>query len=93
MEQLGRRGPELLAAALKGAGVKKFRLEVEMDVARGLVSRWLNGERTPGLAEAAYIEKRFAIPASAWLTNGELEALDKVEAAADHTPSLTGTDS
>lgn len=71
--------------------MKKFRLEQEMDIGGGLVSRWLNGERTPGLAEAKYLEKRFAIPVEEWLTAEEIAALERVEVAADR-PSSTGTD-
>lgn len=89
-QQPVRRGRELLAAALERTGVKKFRLEQEMDVGGGLVSRWLKGERTPGLAEAKYLERRFGIPVEEWLTPSELEAIERASAASDR-PSATGT--
>jgi len=72
--------------------VKKFRLELEMDVARGIVSRWLNGERTPGLAEAKYLEKRFNIPAEEWLTRDELDALERVVIAPERPLPPTAID-
>jgi hypothetical protein len=71
-------GPELLDAALKRTSTPKMRLEQEMNVASGLVYRWISRERTPGLLEAEYLERRFGIPTIEWLTAEQIRDLGRV---------------
>lgn len=61
------KGSQLLKAALATRGMRLFRLEQEMQIARGLVTRWINGERRPRLEQALILEQRFQIPPSSWL--------------------------
>ncbi|GAC1597805.1 MAG: hypothetical protein NVS3B20_20350 [Polyangiales bacterium] len=59
-------GPKLLADALARNGVSQRDLERDLVVAKGLVSRWISGERCPGLDEAIAIRDRFGVSVDDW---------------------------
>jgi len=60
-------GAQQLAAALERAEWSQQQLEQRLGVTRGLVSRWLSGERRPGLEHALELERLLKIPAKTWL--------------------------
>lgn len=66
---MGRRktGGELLRKALEEAGVSQVKLEGELDVASGLVTRWINGQRVPSLEQAIVMRDKYGVPVDAWV--------------------------
>ncbi len=62
-----------------------------MGVARGLVSRWLTRERTPGLVEVEYLHRRFGIAIEDWLTADEIASLPRETVADVPAERPTGT--
>lgn len=69
------RGVLLLSEVMASAGLNNADAEKRLGIAKsGLVSRWLERERRPGLKLAMRIESELGIPASAWMTEVESPA-------------------
>lgn len=65
-------GPALLAAAMEREGLRNADLERDLGIeGNGLVTRWLKGQRRPGLDLAVKIERRLGIPVESWLEPAE----------------------
>lgn len=65
------RGPELLRQAMQARGLTQTALEASVGASKGLVSRWLSGERTPELSFAVRLEDLLGVPARAWLPRSD----------------------
>jgi len=61
------RGPKMLKRALARKGWSQGDLERELGAGDAVVSKWVNGVRTPGLEYALAIERLLGVPASAWV--------------------------
>ena len=77
-------GARLLAEALKASSptITQRKVERDLDVASGLVTRWLKGTRKPDIDAAVALERMFGIPPAAWT----------VEDPAAERVSATGTE-
>ncbi len=60
------RGAERLRRALKKLGWSQNELERRLDTPVGLVNRWLNGHRRPGLRFALQLEKLTGVAPGSW---------------------------
>ncbi len=61
-------GPALLESAIQREKLCNAELERQLGIEKtGLVSRWLSGERTPGLALAIKLRDRLGIPVDSWV--------------------------
>lgn len=66
------RGVLLLSQAMAKDGLNNADAEKRLGIAKsGLVSRWLERERRPGLKLAMRLEEELGIPASAWMSEVE----------------------
>lgn len=66
------RGVLLLSQAMASAGLNNADAEKKLGIAKsGLVSRWLERERRPGLKLAMRLEEELGIPVSAWMSEVE----------------------
>ena len=61
------RGPKLLERALARKGWSQGDLERELGAGDAVVSKWINGVRTPGLEYALKIERLLGVPAESWV--------------------------
>lgn len=62
-------GSRLLCAAMTREKLSQYRLAKERprgELARGVVSRWLSGERRPDTADRVWLHQRFGVPILAW---------------------------
>ena len=59
-------GAAALASKLAELGWTQTRLEQELNLPRGIVSRWLNRTRKPGVTNALLLESAIGIPAALW---------------------------
>ena len=66
------RGPGMLVAAMERAQLSSRDVAELFLVNDSTVSRWLTGERTPGLEMAVAIERRLGVPVEAW-AEGEVD--------------------
>ena len=62
-----RDGAAALASKLAELGWTQTRLEQELNLPRGIVSRWLDRTRKPGVTNALLLESSIGIPASLWI--------------------------
>ena len=60
------RGAELLNDVMKSRGLVQRDIENALEVTRGLVSRWLRGQRKPGRAFAMALDELYGISPAAW---------------------------
>ena len=62
-------------------GVSPAAMSVALGVTLPTISRWRNGSRTPGLSDAAKIERLYHLPADNWEVPLEAEGEEKPTAA------------
>jgi len=55
-----------LAEAIKARGLTHEKVERALRVSRGVVSRWIHGDRRPTIENALRLRKRFGIEVEAW---------------------------
>lgn len=60
-------GPKLLVEALQAKGLSQGDLERIIGCGDSLVSKWVNGRRTPGLEYALKLESVLGVPAASWV--------------------------
>lgn len=68
-------GPELLRAALSERGLTHVAVEESIGATRGVMSRWLNGERRPRLRFAVLLEQQLGIPLRSWVSKPTVDRL------------------
>jgi transcriptional regulator with XRE-family HTH domain len=60
-------GQRLLAEAIAANGWTQGELARRLKAPRGIVCRWLKGERTPGLGYALALQRETGVPVESWL--------------------------
>jgi plasmid maintenance system antidote protein VapI len=85
-------GPELLKKALDDRQMTQGQLRRRIGAPTGAISRWIRGERRPGLNMAVRLERELGIPVDAWsAAPSDLgEPLDAPGAAAADDGAPTG---
>lgn len=67
-------GPALLRRYLRETKQKPADLSRATGIDEGAISRWLRGERRPGLDNADLLEQHTGVPAKAWASSRRKQA-------------------
>ena len=69
-------GPILLSRRMSERQISQRQLEKTLGLSQGIVSRWLHGQRTPGLRAAIAIETLLDIPVTSWTCSAAAASTD-----------------
>lgn len=64
-------GATAFAAALERRGLTITEAAEQLECGKGMVSRWIRGERKPDLDHAVKIEQLFAVPVNLWASDAD----------------------